>query len=329
MMNNSRKPLRSRFSIAVFNHTNYSYRYITIPPYLILAGFLILVTMTAITVYLSSQANQLEKSTKAPQLLKRQIAEKKKQSRQWKQHLNALQNQINHLDNKLASLETLETKIQTVGRLEPTVNHENFFGIGGDKNKVSPPKADASAAPEASIGKTHNNIKKGLLANDLCLQAGNRSHLTLILKHTDFEINPITGIPALIPASGSIQNNFTHTPSATEAPRKCRRGLIVSPEKDSDIVAPASGIITYTGHTNASEKILIINHGHGYVTRYIGLARICKKAGQNVSRGETIGTINKKTWAKNSSTANFYYEILLNGLPVNPENYLAQGAFLL
>lgn len=63
---------------------------------------------------------------------------------------------------------------------------------------------------------------------------------------------------------------------------------------------------------------LMIDHGHGYKTRYAHLSEFKVKEGETVQRGELIGKIGNSGL---STGPHLHYEVRKNGEPVNPINY--------
>ena len=64
---------------------------------------------------------------------------------------------------------------------------------------------------------------------------------------------------------------------------------------------------------------IVIDHGYGYKTVYAYLGKLNVKKGQNVIRGEIIGTVGENFGM--STAPHLHYEVHKNGKPVNPINY--------
>ena len=62
----------------------------------------------------------------------------------------------------------------------------------------------------------------------------------------------------------------------------------------------------------------VIDHGHGYSTRYAHLHRIHVKEGQTVLRGTKIGEVGN---TGKSTGPHLHYEVRINNVPVNPKYY--------
>ena len=62
-----------------------------------------------------------------------------------------------------------------------------------------------------------------------------------------------------------------------------------------------------------------MDHGGGWQTRYAHLRKITTGTGKRVRRGDVIGRVGR---SGNASGAHLHYEVLLNGVPVNPRGFL-------
>lgn len=96
-------------------------------------------------------------------------------------------------------------------------------------------------------------------------------------------------------------------------------GIDISARAGTPFLATAAGRVTYAGTRIGYGKIIEIDHGYGYVTRYAHAASINVKRGQRVVRGEVIGEIGQTGLA---TAPNLHYEVLVNDRAVNPRNYL-------
>jgi len=89
----------------------------------------------------------------------------------------------------------------------------------------------------------------------------------------------------------------------------------------SEVMAVASGIVTEAGDRDRDGygKLVEINHGNGYVTRYGHNSSLAVKVGDRVIKGQPIARIGN---TGRSTGPHVHFEVLLNGRVVNPERYI-------
>lgn len=65
-------------------------------------------------------------------------------------------------------------------------------------------------------------------------------------------------------------------------------------------------------------KMVVIDHGFGYKTRYAHMHDFAVRSGQNVKRGELIGYVGDTGI---STAPHLHYEVMMNGVLINPVHY--------
>lgn len=83
--------------------------------------------------------------------------------------------------------------------------------------------------------------------------------------------------------------------------------------------AAAAGTVIIAGWSNSAGNWVVINHGNGLVTKYMHHSAICVSAGQYVEKGQQIGYVGS---TGQSTGPHLHFQVELNGVPVNPDNYL-------
>ena len=96
-------------------------------------------------------------------------------------------------------------------------------------------------------------------------------------------------------------------------------GIDIAALEGTPIRAAANGKVTFAGKKAGYGRIIEIDHGFGYSTVYAHAKDIEVRIGQRVKRGEVIGRVGRSGLA---TSPNLHYEVLVNGQPVNPRNYL-------
>jgi murein DD-endopeptidase MepM/ murein hydrolase activator NlpD len=92
----------------------------------------------------------------------------------------------------------------------------------------------------------------------------------------------------------------------------------VAPQGTS-ICATADGeVITVEEKFDSYGKMVVIDHGYGYTTRYGHLQDFLVKVGQRVKRGQPIGYVGNTGL---STAPHLHYEVMMRGEKIDPVNY--------
>lgn len=117
---------------------------------------------------------------------------------------------------------------------------------------------------------------------------------------------------AQLPISGMIKVGFNQIDDIGAE----SQGLTIEGRPRGLVVSPMGGVVRYAGYFKNYGKIIIVEHQKDYHSLIAGLDRIDTVVGQSVAAGEPVGTLAKSGPAGGSPT--LYYELRLNGEPVNP-----------
>src|SRR5436190_14355511 len=100
---------------------------------------------------------------------------------------------------------------------------------------------------------------------------------------------------------------------------RLHKGIDFAAPKGTAVYATANGqVATVEEKFNSYGKLIIIDHGFGYTTRYAHLQSFLVKAGQKIKRGEKIGYVGNTGL---STAPHLHYEILVNGKQIDPVHY--------
>ena len=96
-------------------------------------------------------------------------------------------------------------------------------------------------------------------------------------------------------------------------------GVDLSAPTGTPIVASRSGKVTTASYDSSSGYHVYINHGDGFVTRYLHMTHYIVSPGQYVNAGQVIGYCGS-TGA--STGPHLHFSVYYNGQAVNPANYI-------
>ena len=96
------------------------------------------------------------------------------------------------------------------------------------------------------------------------------------------------------------------------------RGLDFMAPKGTQVFATGAGTVSAVRYSKSFGKVIEVDHGYGYKTRYAHLDEYNVGIGQKVARGECIGFVGNTGL---SVSPHLHYEILVNHQQVNPLYY--------
>ncbi|MDX1497062.1 MAG: M23 family metallopeptidase [Salinisphaeraceae bacterium] len=101
--------------------------------------------------------------------------------------------------------------------------------------------------------------------------------------------------------------------------RKRHSGVDFPGKVGTDVIAVAAGVVTVSGWRGGYGKLVQINHGNGYETRYGHNSKLEVKVGQRVQKGQVIAKMGS---TGRSTGSHVHFEVHHNGKPVNPAQYI-------
>jgi murein DD-endopeptidase MepM/ murein hydrolase activator NlpD len=125
--------------------------------------------------------------------------------------------------------------------------------------------------------------------------------------------------PTLMPAVGHLTSGYGPRMSPYAGRIKMHEGLDVGAPIGTVIVAPADGVVTFSGPKPGFGNFVQIDHGYGVETIFGHASTLSVKKGQKVFRGEKIATVGNTGY---STGPHVHYEVRVNGTPVDPLYYV-------
>ena len=137
----------------------------------------------------------------------------------------------------------------------------------------------------------------------------------ILARELKEEIHP-EGRPV---TDGFISSYFGERADPFDGRETFHKGVDFAGAEGSDVVAVAAGVVTWAGERSGFGKLVEINHGDGYVTRYAHNERTLVSVGQTVTRGEKIALMGS---TGHSTGPHVHFEVLRNGRQVDPLSYI-------
>ncbi len=100
--------------------------------------------------------------------------------------------------------------------------------------------------------------------------------------------------------------------------RKKHNGMDFTAPRGTPIYATGDGKVTRASYSAGFGRVVYIDHGFGYVTKYAHMRKYNTRRGRRVKRGDIIGYVGSSGL---STAPHLHYEVHKNGRAVNPINF--------
>src|SRR5437016_1347624 len=125
--------------------------------------------------------------------------------------------------------------------------------------------------------------------------------------------------PNLWPVEGQVTGSFGERIDPFNGEGAFHTGVDIAAIVGQSVVAPADGVVQFADYLGGYGRAIILEHGHGIVTRFGHLSGFAVASGQHVRRGDVIGYVGL---SGRSTGPHLHYEVRINDTPVNPYKYL-------
>ncbi|MCX8092583.1 MAG: M23 family metallopeptidase, partial [Candidatus Goldbacteria bacterium] len=141
-----------------------------------------------------------------------------------------------------------------------------------------------------------------------------------IIKYITDQRAKLTAVPSGWPVKGWITCGFGSRIDPFTGALSFHQGVDIANDIGSPIKATADGVVQYADFDRGGYGNLVtINHGNGYLSRYGHMQRFIVSPGQYIKKNQIIGFLGG---SGKSTSPHLHYEVVLNGIAVNPVKYL-------
>jgi murein DD-endopeptidase MepM/ murein hydrolase activator NlpD len=256
----------------------------------------------------------LKLATAELQLREATLSSQLKEIKNQRKQIQEFANEISALKDKLVALNGFEKKIRIIANIEKAADSDNIFGVGGSMPEDLDAQIPLKEKHNSLMREMHDQIQQLDLAS-----TNQKGNFESLIKNLQDQQNLLAATPAIRPTRGWTTSKFGYRKSPFTGRREFHKGYDISAKEGTPILATADGVVTYAGRKGLLGKTIIIDHGHGMVTRYGHCKKFLKKRGEKVKRWEKIAVVGN---TGRSTGPHVHYEVHLNGIPVNPEKYI-------
>ena len=276
---------------------------ISIPVGLIYSAILLILFIVFLSVYFAAQyfTVQVEDAELARLKTENVNLTSKYEQMRW---------DLAEVDSRYQELIKKEIAIRTMFDLPEINSEERQLGIGGP----IPKSVRAMNETEKFAYTTEREVDRLLRLSNFELEkyAEVEQDLTKLkdrLQHT----------PSIWPTKGWLSRGFGMKHDPFTGYKQMHKGLDIANHMGTPVMAPADGRVTQVGRLGNMGKVIMIDHGYGFMTRYAHLSQINVTRGQRVKRGDVIAAMGSTGY---STGPHLHYEVWRNGKVLNPMNYI-------
>jgi murein DD-endopeptidase MepM/ murein hydrolase activator NlpD len=161
--------------------------------------------------------------------------------------------------------------------------------------------------------------KIDLLTKEIEVQSRSLDEIEALAKE---KIKLLEAIPAIQPVQNKdlkrVASGYGMRIHPILKTRKMHNGMDFTAKTGTPIYATGNGKVIKASRASGFGKVVYIDHGFGYVTKYGHMSKFNTKKGKNVKRGDIIGYVGNTGL---SSGPHLHYEVHKNGKPINPVNF--------
>jgi murein DD-endopeptidase MepM/ murein hydrolase activator NlpD len=228
----------------------------------------------------------------------------RKENSTQKIQLVALSKKINQINQRMAKLQEFERKLRVMTNLEPSEEQDQFFSLGGSNINNLKSDYQLKEVHKGLIHQMHKSLEN--LETEIEVTSISQTELNNFLKE---QKSILACTPSISPTNGWFSSGFGYRISPFTNQREFHKGLDIGNRIGTPIIAPADGLVVFAGREGNFGKMIAINHGYKLRTRYGHLHKFRVKIAEVGKTGRVTGP-------------HLHYEVLLNGVPVNPFRYI-------
>ena len=122
-----------------------------------------------------------------------------------------------------------------------------------------------------------------------------------------------------LPGDGRVGSGFGPRVPPTAGASSFHKGVDIGGDYGAQIVAALAGTVYEAGYNSTGGYHVYIDHGNGYITRYLHMSKILCSTGDYVMQGEVIGLVGATGVA---TGPHLHFTVYKNGTAVDPMDYI-------
>ncbi|MBK6263568.1 M23 family metallopeptidase [Marivirga sp. S37H4] len=244
----------------------------------------------------------------------------KKENKELQFYYDMMEKEVKNVQKVLSSLQERDDEVyRSIMGAEPIPSSIRQAGVGGTERYKNIIESDLER--EKLILDMISDVDK--VKKQMYIQTKSYDEILEMAKNKE---KMLASIPAIQP----IQNKELKRLASGFGMRMHPILKVVRPHEGCDFSAPRGTPIYATGDGEVVRvqstfggfgKLIVVDHGYGFITKYAHMSSFNVKKGDKVKRGDCIGFVGS---TGTSTAPHLHYEIHKDGKPINPVHYFYQ-----
>jgi hypothetical protein len=222
-----------------------------------------------------------------------------------RENLDAMARRLGDMQAKMLQLEALGERVS------------GLAGVNPNDIKVNPGRGGMLVE-----GRPLTIEELQATLNDLEHMTGERTDLLTVMESRLFDqrVKKMM-LPTQHPLSaGGAGSNFGWRIDPFTGRSALHTGLDFQADTGTPILAAAGGVVVASEHHFAYGNMVEVDHGNDLITRYAHASKLLVKKGDLVKRGQQIAQVGT---TGRSTGPHLHFEVLVQGVPQDPQKFLA------
>jgi murein DD-endopeptidase MepM/ murein hydrolase activator NlpD len=240
----------------------------------------------------------------------------RKNARSQKSLIERYEQDITELRQMVSRLKLVNAKLMLMAGVENPLNTQISFGVGGGEEtfELTSIVENFKQESEKSMLQRLTNLDR------LKAAAVDQEELSQrLMEYFQDQQTLLASTPSIWPVRGWVTSGFGRRKSPFTGKRTMHSGIDIATKSGTPIIAPADGIVSFSGTKGAFGKVLVVDHGNGYTTFYGHCKKLQKKVGDRIKRGDVIATVGN---TGKSTGSHLHYEVRVSGVATNPTKFI-------
>ena len=229
-----------------------------------------------------------------------------------RENLEASALRLAQLQARIVRLDALGDRISNIANLDE-----------GEFDFSQPPALGGPASGEMGAAYSTPDFMEamGRLADDIENRGNQLSILETLLVDRKIQSDVfLAGRPV---QKGWMSSRFGRRTDPINGRLAWHNGVDFAAKDGSDVITVAAGVVVYAGPRSGFGKMVEINHGGGFTSRYGHHKELLVKVGDIVKKGQVVGTMGS---SGRSTGPHVHFEVFKNGRVVDPSSYIHRAS---